>query len=119
MDLIDEQDGVASRLLQFELGALHGFADLLDPGKYRGNGDELGIECLSHEARERGLAHSRRAPQDHRVRFLRFESKPQRFAGTQQMRLAHDLVERVRPQPLGERRLGFPFGEKVHRRGPR
>ena len=101
---IDEQDGVAARLLQLELGALQRFADVLDAGEHRGDRDELGIERLRHQPRQRGLAHARRAPQDHRMRLARLEREPQRFARAQQMRLADDFVERARTQPLGERR---------------
>jgi predicted MPP superfamily phosphohydrolase len=44
-------------------------ADVLDPGEHRRQGDELGIEASRHQPRQRGLAHARRAPEDHRMRL--------------------------------------------------
>jgi len=47
------------------------------------------------------------------MRLARFESETQRFAGTQKVALSYDIVERARPQPLGERRCRFPLGEEI------
>ncbi len=44
------------------LGALHRVADILDAAQHRADGDELGVERLRHQARQRRLAHARRAP---------------------------------------------------------
>src|SRR6185436_4121143 len=47
-----------------------------------------------------------RPPQDHRVDAARVERDGERLAGAQQVALADDLVDRARPQALGERRAG-------------
>ena len=53
---VDEQDGVAARARERRLGLLHRLADVLHAGEHRGERDELGVEGLRHQARERGLA---------------------------------------------------------------
>jgi len=52
---VDEQYGAAA-LLGHDLGLLHRLADILDAGKHRRQRDELGIETVGHQARQRGLA---------------------------------------------------------------
>src|SRR5690606_37784334 len=69
----------------------------------RGNGDELRIETFDHEARERGLAHARRAPEDHGMRPAGFKGHSKGFARAQQMRLTHDFVQCTRPHALSQR----------------
>jgi hypothetical protein len=65
MHLVDEEDGAAAGLLEGELGAGNGVADVLDARKDGGDCDELRIERQRHQARERGLADARGSPQDH------------------------------------------------------
>src|SRR4030065_22771 len=62
------------------LGRLDRAAHVLDAGKYRRNRDELGVERLRHQPRQRGLADSRRPPQDHRMRLSPLEREPPRLA---------------------------------------
>ena len=62
--LVNEQDGMAAAGSR-HLGALDCLADVLDPGKHRRQGREIGIETARHQARERGLAHAGRPPEDH------------------------------------------------------
>jgi hypothetical protein len=97
---------------------LHRLADVLDAGEHRRERDELGVEGLRHQARQRRLADARRAPQDHRMRRLRFEGQAQRLARPEQIRLPDHLVERARPHQFGQRRVRF-FLEKVTHRGRR
>ena len=47
------------------------------------------------------------------MRFTRLKRKPQRLAGTQQVRLPYDIVEMLRPQRFGERRGGIALLEQV------
>ena len=68
--------------------------------------DELGVECVCHQARERRLAHARRAPQDHRMQPAGVNATRSGLPGAQQVPLSDHLVDRARPQPLGERRAG-------------
>jgi hypothetical protein len=48
------------------------------------------------------------------MRLARGESDRERLAGTQQMALPHDVFDRLRPQPLGQRhRLGRSSGKQI------
>src|SRR5690606_41094241 len=51
-------------------------------------------------------AGARRAPQDHRAEPPGLDHAPDRPAFAQQMILTHHLVERARPQPVGQGRVG-------------
>ena len=87
-----------------QLVCCHRLADFLDPGEYRGDRDEFGVKSLRHQPRQRGLAHARRAPQDHRMRLAGFEGEAQRLAGAEQVLLPHHVVQRARPHTFGQRR---------------
>ena len=101
MDFVEKQHGVA-RAAQRTRPFDHG-ANVLDAGQNRRQGDEFGIGATRDQARERGLAGARRSPQNHRVRSCGFQRLAQGRAGTQQMRLADEFIERLRTQPVGER----------------
>jgi hypothetical protein len=103
VDFVDEQDGGAARAL-VHARALDGFADVLDAGEHGRNGDEVGAEGLRSQPRQRGLAHARRPPQDHRMQLAGIERQAQRLAGSQQMRLPDDVIQGARAQALGQRR---------------
>ena len=110
---VHEQDGVTAALLQHELRLRNGFADILHAGQHRGQRHELGVEGRRHQARQCGLAHARRPPQDHRMQLAGFEGQTQRPARPQQMRLADDLVYVPGAQPLGQRGGGGGGIEQV------
>ena len=73
MHFINEQDGGASILVTIQLRALHRFANVLNAGKHGGDRNEIGVERLRHQPSQRGFADAGRAPQDHGMRFPRFE----------------------------------------------
>ena len=90
VDLVDEQDGVfAAR--QVVLGLLDRGADILHPRQHGRQGDEFAAKGVGRQARERGLAHAGRAPQDHRVRLAGLEHQLQGLAFAQQVALADDV----------------------------
>ncbi|MOA28986.1 hypothetical protein D3C78_1499710 [compost metagenome] len=93
MHLIDEQDGPAAILAGLLLGHLDGLADFLDPRQYRRNRLEVRIAKLCQQPCERGLAHARRPPEDHRVQRTLLQRLTQRFATRQQVLLADILVQ--------------------------
>jgi hypothetical protein len=99
--LVDEEDGAPAARCKRVLGFLHRLADVLDAGEHGRERDELGVESLRHEPGDGGLARARRTPQDHGVRLARFEGEPQRLAGTDEMALPYDLVERLRAKRVG------------------
>ena len=115
--LIDEHDGALRFLDERALrprvqpaaggfGTLHGLADVLDPAQHGADADELRIERIGHQARNRGLAHTRRAPQDAAMRPSRLERQAQRHARPQHMLLADDFRELARAQALGQGLVG-------------
>jgi hypothetical protein len=71
----------------------------------RRHGDELGVETLGHEPRQRRLADPRRTPEDHRMESSGLERRAQRLARSEKVLLADHLVERLRSEALGERCL--------------
>jgi imidazolonepropionase-like amidohydrolase len=58
---------------------------------------------VRHQRGQRGLARAGRPPQDHRVQLAALDRRAQDPAGAQQMLLADDLVERLRPHAIGQR----------------
>ena len=112
---VDEEDGVPSRLRQRGFGVGNRVADVLDARQHRRNGDEVGVERIGHQPRQRRLADARRAPQDHRMRLLRREGNRERLAGVEQVALADDFVDRLRPQALRERRRRIRDREQISR----
>jgi len=80
-------------------------ADVLDAGKHRRDGDEVGAEGLRGEPREGSLADAGRPPQDHRMQLAGIEGEPERLAGAEQMGLADDVGQRTRAQAFGQRRV--------------
>ena len=103
---VDEQDRRAARLRERRLGARDRVADVLDAGQHGRQRDELRVERVGHQPRERGLADARRSPQDHRMQLAGRERDGQRLARREQVPLPDDVGDRARPQPLGERRGG-------------
>ena len=74
------------------------------PDEHRGDRDELGVERVGHEARERGLADARRPPEDHRVGLARRAARPAAGLPSPSRCCWPDhLLDGLRPQPLGER----------------
>ena len=116
MHLVDEKNRVPAGLRERRLGARNRVADVLDTGEDCRNGDEVRVECVGHQPRERSLPRSRRSPQDHRVRLARCECDSQRLAGPQQVALADDLLDSLRSQPLGKRRRGIGDRKQISRR---
>ncbi|MNT05302.1 hypothetical protein D3C72_1399170 [compost metagenome] len=88
------------------LGALHRLADVLDARQHGRQRDELGIERVGHQPRQRGLAHAGWTPQDHRMRLAGGKRHAQRLAGPQQVLLADDLVDGARAQAFRQRLPG-------------
>ena len=97
MDLVDEQDGVATVLVEILLRLLHRSADVLDAGKHRRQRNEFTVEGIGHEPRQRGLADAGRSPQDHRMDLAGLEGQSQRLARAEQMALADHLAQLLRP----------------------
>jgi hypothetical protein len=101
------------------LGSGHDVFDFANSGEYGAEGDKFRMRAPSDQSRERGLAASRRSPQDHGTEVVGFDGRAQRFSRAQKRFLARKLLERTRTHAFCERRacgdlLRFHFGEKAH-----
>jgi hypothetical protein len=47
------------------------------------------------------------------MQLFRFERKPQRLAGTDEMGLPYDLIQRPRPKRFGQRKLRRTLFKKI------
>ena len=116
MDLVDEEDGAAALLGQAVFGPVQRLAQLLDPGEHGAQGLEVRARALADDVGERGLARPRRPPEDDRGQAVRLERAPQRPALAEHLFLADELVEGLRPDAIGERRvLARPAGGAIAR----
>ena len=106
VDLVHEQQ----RLLAGTCGRLRASAKIFlrsaTPEKTAEIGDEAQPDRVGQQARDARLARPGRSPQDHRGELARRDHAPDRAVRTGQMLLPDDLVERLRAQPVGERRIG-------------
>jgi hypothetical protein len=48
--------------------------------------------------------------------FARFKRETQGLAGTEEMRLADDVIEGTRAEPIGERCVGLAFLKQIRAR---
>ena len=64
MHFIDKEDRRAPALCAQGFGVGDRFADVLDTGENRRQGDEFGVESISHQPCQRGFADPRRPPED-------------------------------------------------------
>jgi hypothetical protein len=74
--------------------------DILHPGADRAQLDELGVGVLGDESRERGLAASRRSPENHGRRLVAFDQNAKGFTFSKEMILADELRKDTGPHAL-------------------
>ena len=119
VDLVDEDDGAAALAPPALLGRAQDLAHLLDPGEDRAHRLEVGLgQAADHEGEGR-LARAGRAPEDERAELVLLDRAAQGPAGAEHLLLAEDLVERARPHPVGERRVGPRLADRVRPSRPR
>jgi hypothetical protein len=82
----------------------HYLLDLLDAAGHRGELNEAGLGRFGNDLGQRGLAHARRTPEDHRAGIVALDLHAQRLSGADQMLLAEQFVQAARPHPLRQRR---------------
>ncbi len=75
-----------------------------DAGEHGGKLDEMQPRAVGEQARDGGLAHPRRPPEDQRGKAAALQHPRDRALRPEQMVLAHHVLERRRAQPVGERR---------------
>jgi hypothetical protein len=74
-------------------------------GKDSADRDEPKSNGIGEQTRNAGLASTRRSPQDHRRQAAGSDHPRDRSLGPGQMLLSNDLLQRNRPQAVGERRI--------------
>ena len=96
------------------------FLQVGDAGEDRRNLLEMQVGFLRQQPRDRGLAGAGRSPEDQRAERARRQHARQRAIRPEQMVLADDLGELLRPQLVGERtrRVACPARPRVNRFGP-
>jgi hypothetical protein len=94
------------------LRQVHRFADFFHAAEHRADGQELRIESVGHQPRNRRLAHTRRSPEQATVRLPRLKGHAQCHAFTQDVLLANHLGQGARSKPFGQR--GVVAGGLVH-----
>ena len=106
MDLVEEQDRAAVVLAEALPGPLDDLAHVLHAGVDRRHLLEGALGRAGDGERQRRLAGARRTPEDRRRQAVLLDEAAQRLAGSDEVVLADDLVDRARPEPGGQRRLG-------------
>ena len=105
VNLVAEQDRAALDQAQAAFGFLDDLAHARDAF---GDGAELhecGAGALRDDASEGGFAGAGRPPEDDAAQLVLLDQLAQRLAGTQQMILADELLERGGTHACGERRI--------------
>ena len=105
MDLVDEEQRALARLAP-AAGDLEDLLEVGDAGEDRRNLLEMKVGLARQQPRDGGLAGARRPPEDQRTERAGGEHPRQRAVGTEQMVLADDVVQPLRPQAIGKRRGG-------------
>ena len=115
MDLVDKEHRAAA-VDKFLAGVRDDLPHLLDAGIQGRQTDEVVSQGLGNQGSNRGLARTGRAVQND-GRFARTLNKPaQRLAGLQQVLLAYDFLEGLRPHPCRQRRTGMGGKDILPRR---
>ena len=103
VDLVEEQDRPLALLAEAAPGPLDDLAHVLHARGHRRQRLERLARRAGHEAGDRGLAGSGRAPEDHRREAVGLDQHPQRLPRAEQLPLTDDLVEVAGPQPGRQR----------------
>ena len=105
VDLVDEQQGSLAHPGRCP-GFGEGLLEVGDAREHRADRGEAHAHRVGEQPGDAGLAGARRPPQDHRGQLAGRHHPPDRAFGSGQVLLADHLAERMRAQPVGERRVG-------------
>src|SRR5690606_33602477 len=105
VNFVDEQGGALAIQLAPLAGHVNRLANLLDPGQDGVDGDEVAARAVGDDHSQRRLARARRAIEDERRKLVGLNGAAQQAAGTDDVALAGELVERARPHAGGQRRF--------------
>ena len=105
VDFVYEQDGSPFLAEQAAgLGLVKDLAHILYPRRNGTEGVEIAVQGFGNDMGQGGLTHSGRTPENEGTQVPAFYHFPQDAAFSNQMTLAHILVQRPGSHPLGERR---------------
>ena len=116
MHLIDEQQRALAHFASRARGIEH-LLEVGDAGEHGRDLLELELGRIRQKPRHRRLAGAGRAPEDHRAERARLAHARDHAVRSEQMILADDFAERLRPQLVGKRARRFLFkaggGEEI------
>jgi hypothetical protein len=104
VDLVNEKHGAAAKAAGPRMR--HDFFDLLDAAQHRAEWHEVALRDPGHEEGEGRLTRAGRTPQNGRADIVAFDPYPQGLARSEDMLLAHELLQAARAHPVGQRGLG-------------
>ncbi len=99
---IDEQDGALAVLPGLLPGDFHRLTDFLHAGEHRRHRFEVRIRDFREQSRQRGLAHARRPPENHRMQSTLLQRFAQGLAASEHVFLTDVLVQIGRAQTGGQ-----------------
>ena len=108
VDLIHKENGALAETAVF-LRLLHDLFDLFYAAGDRGKVDEIRLGTVGYDAREGGLAHSRRTPEDHGADVVALDETAEHFSLAEEVFLPAILIQRLRTQARGERETDLVF----------
>jgi len=121
MNFVDKNDG-ARAVLAGAVGIAHDLLDFLDAGEHGGKLDEVSLGDTGDDLGKGSLTGARRAPEDHRGGIVPLDLYAQRLAGSDQMLLPDEFIERSWAHAVGERARASSGGivirdgrEQVHK----
>ena len=114
MHFIDKQDRALAVLAGLLLGDFNGLADFLNPGEHRRNRFEVRIRDFCEQARQGGLAHARRPPEDHRMQRALLQRLTQRLAASEHVFLTDVLIQIGCTQTRGQGLSNRCTAKQIH-----
>jgi hypothetical protein len=103
VNLVDEDDRALAARTARRLGRRHHLLDVLDAREHGAERDETRLRAVRDHARDGRLAGARRPPEDDGLQPIPVDRLAERPAGSEDLLLAHDLVEGAWAHPLGQR----------------
>jgi hypothetical protein len=100
MNLVDEDQGPAPCAPKTLSVRHHGF-DFFDPTQHGAERYELAPRHARDQACQRGFSRAGWSPQNHRLKLIAFDLHPQRFARSENVLLAHEVLEALGTHALG------------------
>src|SRR5438045_109470 len=102
MNLIHEYDGAGAELPRL-FGIGHNVLDFLYGAEHGGRFAELGTRAAGDDLRQSGFANSRRTPKNDGTGIITVDLEAQRFAGSEDVLLAHEFFQRSRTHAISQR----------------